>query len=250
MRAAGILAIFFVLVALEWSIQKPLSSFAETSQFLKPNADVEEISQSLLRAGNAATPALMEGLKSDSELMQLRCAKVLALRGDRSGDQCLLQILRRHGRDRKNAIGALAESFLLTAWEQRDGPPPELREKIKQLSDPARLNEYLEKHPAWAAGHVIRARACLRAADGFEARRHALVSLMFEPENFDAITVLAQAYALLDNPEQAYTCLQQAVRLNPRLKYSLREDIDEIIKAIDIERARRRRERRKELPVI
>jgi hypothetical protein len=250
MRAAGILAIFFVLVALEWSVQKPLSSIAETRQFLKPNADVEAVTQSLLRAGNAATPALLQGLKSESELMRLRCARVLALRGDRSGDQCLLQILRLHGADRQDAIGALAESFLLSAWEQRDGPPSGLREKIKQENNASRLHEYLEKHPGWAAGHLIRARVCLRAADGFEARRHALVSLMFEPQNFDAITVLAQAYALLDNPEQAYTCLQQAVRLNPRLKYSLREDIEEVIKAIDIDRARRRRERRKEVPII
>jgi hypothetical protein len=250
MRAAALLAIFFLLVALDWSVQKPLSSFADSNQFLKPNVDVEAVTQSLLRAGNAATPALMQGLKSESELMQMRCARVLALRGDRAGDQCLLQILRRHGTDPKDALGALAEGFLISAWEQRDGPPAEIREKIKQVSELSRLNEYLEKHPGWAAGHVIRARACLRAADGLEARRHALVSLMFEPENFDAITVLAQAYALLDNPEQAYTCLQQAVRLNPRLKYSLREDIEEVIKAIDIDRARRRRERRKEVPVI
>jgi len=249
MRTAGIMAIFFSLVALVWAVQRPLSSFAVTSQFAKQNVDVDEITRTLLSAGNSATPALLRGIKADSELMKLRCARVLALRGERAGDQCLLQILRLHGKDNKDSMGALAESYLLEAWEQRDGPRSEIRDKIRHTTDPSKLNEYLEKHLSWPAGHLIRARAYLRAADGIEARRHALVSLMLEPDNFDAMAVLAQAYALLDNPEQAYICLQQAVRLNPRLKHSLRDDIEEIMKAIDIDRARRRRERRKEVPI-
>ena len=63
------------------------------------------------------------------------------------------------------------------------------------------------------------------------------------------MVALAETFMALDAPEQAWVCLEQAVRVNPRLKKVLHDPIQDVLKAIEQEDARRRRERRRERPV-
>ena len=256
MRAIYLLSIFLILVALTWSLEVPLASLAAVHGLAKRDADSAALEKSLARAGSGATLALRRGMNSDSLATRLHCARLLALRGDRSGDRCLLETLRNHSAA-GDSLGAMAETLMLSVWDQRDGPSPALRDKLTRPRGKggdamalSALNDLLEKYPGWAAGYVQRAQIYQRNGDGQEAKRQALAALTLEPGEFEAIVVLAQAYLLLGSPEQAGYCLQQALTLNPRLKLALREDIRETLKAIDLERARRRRDQRKDIPLI
>jgi tetratricopeptide (TPR) repeat protein len=256
MRATYIIAVFFLIAAFLWAVEIPLSSLAEIHHFSEPGANISAGELSLLRAGSGSTLALQRGLNADSLETRLRCARLLALRGDRSGDRLLIDTLRNHAAP-DDTLGAMAETFLVGVWDQRDGPRAGMRDKLLRMrAKPTDaelitvLNDLLEKYPAWANGYVQRARIFQRNGEGAEAKRQSLMALAVEPEEFEAMVVLGQAYLLLEAPEQAAVCLQQALRQNPRLKNSLRDDIRETLKAIDTERARRRHERRKEEPVI
>jgi len=256
MRATYVIALFFLIAALLWAVETPLASIAEVHRLSKGETDPAQTEQTLLRAGSGSTLALQQGLNSDSVETRLRCARLLALRGDRGGDRVLLDTLHAHAA-MDDTFGAMAETFLIGVWDQREGPHAILRDKLARPHGKATdaetvnvLNELIEKCPAWANGYVLRAKLYQRNGEGAEARRQALMALAFEPDDFEALVVLGQAYLTLEQPEQAGVCLQQALRLNPRLKQSLREDIRETLKAIDTERERRRRERRKDEPVI
>lgn len=256
MRATYLLALFFLLSAFLWSVEIPLAAIAAVREFSNRGADHGAAELTLLRAGSGATLALRRGVNSDSIETRLHCARLMALRGERSGDQVLLETLRAHAAQ-DDPLGAMAETFLLDVWDQREGPRPALRDRwVRPRGKPDdaesinALNDLLEKYPAWASGYVQRARLYQRNGDGLETKRQALMALAVEADDFEAMVVLGQAYLLLSAPEQAGVCLQEALRLNPRLKHALREDIRETLKAIDVDRARRRRERRKDEPVI
>jgi hypothetical protein len=63
------------------------------------------------------------------------------------------------------------------------------------------------------------------------------------------MVVLAQAYLVLGQPGQAMLCLEHAVGLNPRLRPALASEIREALKGLDVERARKRKEQRKQEPI-
>jgi hypothetical protein len=214
-----------------------------------PTADPLAAEQELRRAGPAAVRALERGLDPACPLRRARCARILGLNGDRDGDRCLLQMLRERGGAEDDFAGAMAETFLLSVWAQRDAPPP--LERHKALSNPgstALLTGLLEKYPGWSAGHVLRAEASLRSGDFAEARFYALQALVVEPENFTAMVVLARAWLALEAPSHATICLERAVGVNPRLKRSLEAEIRDALRGVDLERARRRRELRRQEP--
>jgi len=253
MRASWLTLLAFLLLASVWALQLPFSSWL-TVKNLAVDSESRDTFK-LVRAGTSATLALQHGLNSGSVEIRLPCARALALRGDKNGDRALFAIVRHHGAA-ADGFGAKAEAYLIDVWNQREGPPAVHREKLARVKGQNAdrdalpvLNELLERYPGWSNGYVLRARLHLRNGEGLEARRQTLIALAIEEENFEAMVVLSQAYLLINSPEQSYLCLQQAVRLNPRLRHSLQEDIKEALKSIDLERARRRRDKRREVPV-
>ncbi|MCY3017403.1 MAG: hypothetical protein NTW87_00010 [Planctomycetota bacterium] len=255
MRAILTVTALFLIAALVWALHAPLASYGAASRIATPDADAQALSRELRRAGSGATLALRWGVAQDAPRRRAYCARLLALAGDRNGDRVLLLLLREHGGAELDTVGALAETFLLSVWAQRGGPPDAVRERaLRSDADPAvgmaGLSSLLEKYPAWSAGYAQRARLSLRRGDALDARRCALLALAVEPANFEAMVALGQANLMLDSPTQALTCLDQAVRVNPRLKHSLQKEVHDILKALDRERARRRLERRKEMPAV
>jgi tetratricopeptide (TPR) repeat protein len=256
MRAVLATLLGFAITGMIWAFYTPVSAYALVHAFSNPDTDVEACERALLRAGNGAILALRGGTRSSSPQVRLRCARLLALQGDRSGDRCMLEMLKAYGKDPKDPIGAMAEAFLLAAWEQREGPDADARRKLQAegefASDAEKLNalgENIQKNPKWAGGLVLRARLYQRNNSGLEARYDALEALKIEPDNFEAMVVLGGSYLMLNAADRAYLCFEQAVRINPRIRHFLKEDIQEVLKAIEIERARERREKRRETPI-
>lgn len=255
MRAVAVTFAVFVLLALAWALHAPLASRAAMRRLSDPANDPRESARALLRAGVGSTRALQNGLAAQDPLPRLYCARLLALRGDRDGDRCLLDVLRRRGGE-SETLSAMAEVFLNSVWDQRGAPAPALRERVLRGSlvvlareKAMATDELLSRHPAWSAGFVARARMARHLNEDREARMYALKALLIEPDNFEAMKVLARACLALGEPDNALRTLEQALRVNPRLKAELRDDIRDAIKAIDLDRARRRREKRKESPV-
>ncbi|HEY3321427.1 MAG TPA: hypothetical protein VGP72_13225 [Planctomycetota bacterium] len=255
MRAAVLLLLFFSVAALVWALQPPLSAYLTVRRLADAQTDRAECDAALRRAGQTALLALKQGICSSNPNVRAHCGRLLALQGDRDGDRCLTELLRTHSKP-EDVVGAKAETFLLSIWDRRDGPPTALRAKLSRASRTAdrdllsALSELIEAYPGWTAGYVMRAKVYLRNGEAFEAKRQAMIALLLEPENFEATVALGDAVLVLGAPEQAYRCLQHAINLNPRLQSSLREDVQNTLKAIEAERARRRQQQRKEMPVI
>jgi len=254
MRSVFLTCSFFMLIGLVWAVGTPLLALLCVKQLGDPSADHESCIASLDRAGSGASFALEQGMKDGSPQVRLRCARVLASRGDSKGMDVLFETLRKHGAE-DDSLGALAEAYLIAVWDQRDGPPQPTRAKINSLSHSdfedqiTVLNDALEKFPGWVAGYVRRGQLYQAKGDALEIRREALTALAVQPENFEALTLLATAYLKLNAPQQAFACLDRAARINPRMQYTHSELIRQTVKALDAERARRRREKRKEIPI-
>jgi hypothetical protein len=249
MRAVACTILFFVLMALVWALHPPLAAHAAVRALRNPRADVHALESALRRAGQAARPALRRGLVSDDLRQRAHCARLLALSGDRDGDACLLRILRQHGTDALDTAAAMAETFISSVWMERDAPPSTVRTQALAGNKAAALSTLLQRYPAWSAGYVARARMSQRNGEAAEARRYALLAVAVEPENFEAMVLLAQACLMLDLPSQAMLCLEHAVGLNPRLRPALQREIREALKGLDLERARKRREKQQHEPL-
>jgi len=253
MRSVYLLSICFLLAALLWAVQLPVSSYGLVQTLAVPGADFSSAEDELLHAGQTAVPALKNGLTSPITSVRLRCARVLALNSDSSGEDALLDDLRSPSLE----TAATAEVYLLSVWERRDSPAPAVRARIawlesgrKDAEEKTLLTECLSRNPGWVGGYIHRAHAYLRDGEVMEARHDALVALALDANQFEAMQVLAQVFLLLNSPQDAYACLEQAVRINPRLRTNLREDIRDVFKALDAEKDRLRRERKRERPAV
>jgi tetratricopeptide (TPR) repeat protein len=250
-----------VLLALFWAVREPLVSRDAVYSLADPAQDAWQAEDTLRRAGSGALDALRQGLDSPAPMVRLRCARLLALQGFKEGDRCLLAVLRQHGRDPNDAVGAVAELFLLSVWSQREAPGEAVRLRLAALRDTvmpdikriAAWSEALEKNPAWADGYVQRALLNQKFGRIVEARDDALRALTFEPDQFEAVILLAQYYMLAGSADQACSCYERAVKINPRLKRQKMEEIKKALSARKKELEERRRERRRDVierPVV
>jgi len=255
MRPVALLCALFVLIALIWTIQVPFSAYALVQSFSDANCDCAAVEEAL-RHASAAVPALKYGLNSRSANVRLRCARMLALRDDPSGEEHLLEALQADDARAEDAA-AIAEVYLLSVWDQRDGPSGIERARMARAEssgdDPGQLKvlkDLLAKYPHWIGGYVRRARLYQRNGEALEARRDALLALLKQPSQFEAMVLLAQIDLSINASQDAYLCMEQAVHVNPRLRNDQRDGIREIIRALNAERERQRRERRRDAPVI
>ena len=254
MRSIALTVCFFIIAALLWVFHLPLSSRAYVRLLSDPAADHAECEDALRRAGNGAIIALRQGLLSatGSASAKLSCARLLALCGEHDGDRYLLKSLRMHSRD---TLGAKAEMYLISVWEQRDAPETATLARLTRLdvSPSAKseilLSDTLLQHPGWSHGYVWRARMNQHNSKNVDARRDALTALLIEPDNFEAMIALSEAYVALNSLDQAYLCLERALRINPRLRETLKKQIQDVLKALELEKTRQRRELRMETPV-
>ncbi|MFH0938934.1 MAG: hypothetical protein V1899_06605 [Planctomycetota bacterium] len=258
MRAILNFALIYLVLALIWVFYTPFLAWLAVRELANPAADVNGCEDTLKRAGAGATLALRYCLDSDSPpKARLRCARLLALQGQPEGKQQLLEMLRAYGCDTHNPIGAMAEAFILSVWAQHDAPPEPIRERLLHIElspDPdvvkvITLTNALIKNSGWASGYARRARILLRNGEVLGARRDAFTALLLEPQNFDVMVTLSNILMRLNAPEQAYRCLEQAVRVNPRLKETQATEIRDARRGVEVEKARQRRERRKEILV-
>jgi ribosomal protein L17 len=255
MRSVGLLASVFFLVALIWTIQVPFSAYSLVQSFGDPNCDPASVEETL-RQASAASPALKYGLNSHLPAVRLRCARLLAMRDDPAGEEHLLEALRSDD-PRAEDAAAVAEVYLVSIWDRRDGPPENERYRLARAegaNDDAALlkvlKDLLARYPRWIGGYVRRAQLFQRNGEAMDARRDALVALLKEPNEFEAMVVLAQIDLSINAAQDAYLCMEQAVRINPRLRHDQRDEIREIIRAMNADRERVRRERRRDTPVI
>jgi hypothetical protein len=261
MRSVILLILCFFIIALLWTVQLPISSYGLVQTLgqdqTQVGADISAVERELVVAGDAAVPALKAGLKSPLSNVRLRCARLLAMRNESAGEELLLDALHSNAANSGEEAAATAEVFLLSVWDQRDGPAPAIRARLARLEATrkdadqiALLSECLSRNSAWIGGYIHRARAYFRSGEVMEARRDALIALALDANQFESMQILSQVFLMLNSPQDAYLCLEQAVRINPRLKTDLRDDIRDVLKAIDAEKDRRRREHRRETPAV
>jgi len=254
MRAVLITIVLFIFLGLVWVCYSPILSYRNVRLLGAKDANRESIEDALLRAQNGAIPALRGGLESGQPGARVQCAYLLAAQHDPAGEEYLLRILREHPNDE---LGLSAERYLSALWERHDSPSPEILSKIarmngegaRDLRETSLFNETLLQHPEWLNGYIRRARLYLENNDPYLARRDAVTALLIEPHHFEAMIILSDVYMNLNSPDQAYLCLQQALETNPRLRGRLQEPIRSVLRSLELQRARKRQERHKSMPL-
>jgi len=229
MTRAGLAAsIIFIVIGLLWAIYDPLVSLNEVAGFDR-DGDPKALEEQLLRKGPGAIWSLRKGLEGPHLLARLRCARLLALQGDLEGQRFLLDTLRIENDSHESQ---LAEHFLLSIWDRREGPSPEERQKALHLSyhdgnqeDEERLDRLLRIYPAWVGGYVTRARIHIRNNELDAARRDGLTALLLEPNHFEATVLLGRCFLLRDRPNQALACFEQAIKVNPRIRHLIKKEL-------------------------
>ena len=256
MRSIIATFILIAMLALSWSTQAYFGAYWNVHRLDAQGSDNAAVELALLRKGPAAFNALRRGLGDDNPFTALRCAKLLMQMGESDGEEYLLSALKYPDPAAENYV-RMAEASLLTAWDARNGPDENLRRQLHEVeNNPARVpetlvlfNACLNRYPAWADGYARRARLFQQGGEALEARRDALAALSLAPNHFEARVTLGRVELSVDAPYLAYKSFEHALSINPRLKPALKRDFDEASKALEIENAKRREERRKNTPI-
>lgn len=241
---------FFIVVALLWAFYDPCLAYYEVARLSSDTHDAIALERSLFSRGRGALPALRGGLKSESRIVRLRCARILALMGEKSGQDTLL-------RELQDESGVeVAQQYLLSIWDLRRAPPPKARTQVMRASfrepterEQEQLDQIMAKHPAWVGGYVLRARWHLQSNELYLARRNAITALLLEEDNFEAAVLLGRCHLLLDYYEHAVFCLERAIRINPGLRHLVEDELEEARREAATDRQRRREKRATERPV-
>jgi len=246
----------FLLLAAVWIFYDPLVTSWEVQALSSAGHDALSAEQALLRRGRGAVWALRNGTQARDIPLRIRSARLLALLGDDAYDAQILEALRD---PRDTHYAALAEYLILSVWDQRNGPLPTavavaLRDERARREEwngaPQALDLLLIQHPAWSSGYVLRARRKLKDREVRGALDDAKVALHWEPEHFEAYTLLGECYQLLDFAAAARQCYEKAIEVNPRLEAVYREKLERARKDAAAERERRLLERLRDLPVL
>lgn len=256
MKAAIALLLCFVSIAAYWAFMPVYAARRAVARLEKRAGDPREQVAELRQWGASAGPALRAGLESPDTRVRLVCARELAYLGDPGGDRALLLLMQDRSSVEARTVASAAETHVINAWMERAAPPAGARRKALKFEGsvplPERLSaitEALEEYPAWASGYVFRARLHLAAERAAEARRDALLALYLQPDQFEAMVLLARAWSLLERNDFAVVCIERAMKVNPRLTETLKEELQSLHRALQLERARERRERQRNQPL-
>lgn len=257
MRSISIAFFFVILLAVAWAVHTPLSAGWNVRLFSQNRGDLLDAEESLIRLGPGALPALRGGLADKNASARFHCAKVLLVLGENEGETFLLEQLRAHPAPEDGA-GREAEGFLLSAWDRRDGPSEMYWKKLHAVENVTghapeallALNECLVRFPRWADGYARRARLYQQAGEVFEAKRDAIYALTLAPNHFEALATLGRIQLAVEAPTHAYKCFERAVLVNPRMKETLKDELRDALKAIEIEKEKHREDKRKNTPLV
>lgn len=244
----------FLLLAAAWAFYDPFTASLEVGALSGGGQGTVEAEQALLRRGRGSIGALRKGAESPDIPIRLRSARLLALLGDDTYDSKILETLRD---PRETQYALLAQSLVLSVWDQRNGPGPadaagafrDERRAEDWDRTPDSLDLLLVQYPAWASGYVLRAKKKLKDREVRAALDDAKAALHLEPEHFEAYILLGECYQLLGLAEASKDCFEKAVEINPHLQPVLRERLARARKEAAIERERRLLERQRELPI-
>lgn len=243
-------------LGLSWAVLPSKSAQWAVTSLENGSGDPAEHIRTLRNQGFAAGSALRAGLKSTDARVRLLCARELAFLGDTDGDAALLMLMQERSTLEAQTIASAAETHVINAWMERAAPPPEERRKALRYENDgtiqsriASITVALEDYPTWAAGYVFRARLLLASERAAEARRDTLLALYLQPDQFEAMVLLARAWSLLERNDLAAICIERAMKVNPRLKESLEPELESLMKTLLRDRARERREKQRNQPV-
>jgi len=256
MRAAMILFGFFVALGVSWAVLPSQSARWAVARLENGSGDPAEQVRVLRNQGFAAASALRAGLKSPEARVRLLCARELAYLGDADGDTALLMLMQDRSTLEAQTVASAAETHVINAWMERAAPPLEERRKAMRFESDGTIQSRLssitvalEEYPTWAAGYVFRARLLLASERAAEARRDTLLALYLQPDQFEAMVLLARAWSLLERNDLAAVCIERAMKVNPRLQETLDPELESLRKALQRDRARERREKQRNQPV-
>jgi tetratricopeptide (TPR) repeat protein len=252
MRAIVSSFLVVVLLAIAWCVKTPVCAFLNVASFSANSADSGRAENALLREGPGALPFLHNGLNSTSRETRFHSAKVLIVMGESLGEAFLLSELKAHPEPFDGA-GREAEALLIEAWDLRDGPNETYRKRLgevehvntRMIETIQILNECLLRFPNWADGYARRARMYQQAGESYEAKRDALAALVCAPNHFDAMVTLGRVQMGVEAPFLALKCFERAILVNPRLKILLRSEIEAALKALEVEKEKKREEKRR-----
>ncbi len=253
MIRAGISAgAIFVVAALLWILFDPIVTHINVGRLQESSEISVQDERALIMKGRGATRALRLGMASDNVLQRLRSARLLAVLGDPSGQTLLLDAL---VDPELAAHHDLVENMLLGIWDQRKGPDSAKRANLLRESfHPSKsinrkmLDHQLELHPAWVGGYLARSRIHFEENEILQAREDALSTLLLESNHFEAIVLLARCQLMLDRPNLARICFEQALKIHPGLYDSIESDLKTARKEAAAVQKHRRIQAKKEKP--
>jgi hypothetical protein len=246
----------FLFLAFLWAALDPLLAYRDVASFRRPDADHGAAETRLLQRGRAALPALRQGTHSADLGTRLRCARLLALNSEADGETLLLAAL---AHDSDDAETAFAQHLLLALYDERRAPPPQRAATLLGELPPDRplldhreqeLDLLLTQYQSWSGGYAARARLHLQQDEPRLAERDAARALLFEPNDFEAMWLLARVYHRLASPEVAFVFAERALRLCPRLEHEMADELEKLRAAAQAERERRLKERLYERPLL
>jgi hypothetical protein len=205
MRASWVVLLLFLAIGLLWAFQPAAESYRAVENLERGRSNPVLQIETLRRAGSDASSALKLGLRSSDARVRLVCARELARLGDADGDALLLRMLQTRGSLEEKTLASAAETYLIDTWNARSAPLQAERNAVLQpgagnqagnqsVSERLdKLSRLMETHPLWTQGLIFRARLLIALDRAPEARRDALTALLIQPDQFEAMVVLARA---------------------------------------------------------
>ncbi|MCZ7647820.1 MAG: hypothetical protein M5U26_21610 [Planctomycetota bacterium] len=245
----------FLVVGLVWAFYDPLISLNDVARLDGRNEDPVRVEALLMQRGRGATWALRQGLTSGNAEVRLRSAGLLALMGEEGAQPPLLEAL---ARGDEGGLAVLAERLLLATWDARNGPEdPQLVRDLRRMANPnlldgdtrRELDLLLTLHPYWVGGFVARGRYHFHRGNYQLASKDLLDALLLEPQQFEAVAMLGRCFLHLGYADGAASCLEQALRINPRLRSDLDADLQTARKEAAADREELMRQRRLDRPL-
>lgn len=182
--------------------------------------DVSELIEQTVRY--YAQPTLLRLTESIQVETRRAAALILGFVGTYQANHALGRLLT----DEDRSVRLLAENSLKNIWP-RDGSEQQrhdLYEIMRQISQQnfeeavRRANILLEEFPLFAEARNQRAIALFALGSFQDAVKDAAIVLDLNPYHFGAAIGMGHAYLQLKNQEQAITCFQQALHINPNLE--------------------------------
>jgi len=260
---------FFAVVGFFWAVYDPIAARWDVSNFAGSGPGEHPAERLILSRGRAALESLRTGLDDSRPEVRLRCAGLLAValelsgEGEESGDRkgaVAILVRELSNAETDSPTAQLCERLLVRYWSVK-GSPDGLKaadlvtavypDSSKTSPSPyeRRLQGLLAANRNWVGGYAALAQMYYDRQQYEQAEQQAFNAWQLDYDEFEALALLGLCRMRQSDYASAITYFELALERNPRLKARLHDELERARKAENDERERRLKEKRLERPL-